>query len=592
MTATQAQAPRAATNIASRILEWTAATPERTALVVPTRWREHAVTAEEVVTYGDLGRRVAAFGDGLARHGIGRGDRVVLLFPVSVDLFALALATLASGAVLTFVDTSMRPGRIRAALRSARPAAIVTVARMLRLGAFVPEVGSIPLKVSVDAAVRGAVALDDLRGDPGAAVDIAAVSAHDEALVTFTSGSTGRPKGADRNHGVLAGQLDAVMAAFPGSGDDVDLAVQPIGALADLAVGATCLLAPMDYRDPASLDAAVALDYMNRWGVTRLGAAPHFLDSIEARARESATKVPTLRYVFSGGAPVAPELCARILGTFPDTEGIVAYAATEAEPIATCSFAELVASTGTDADTGGYLVGRPVPEVRIVLAGLPDGLERLGPDGFAPYSTGPGEVGEVVVSGPQVVTRYVDADAAARATKIRDDDGAVWHRTGDLGRMRPDGNLELVGRTADVVHTATGAVLPYPVEREVTANPGVAWAALVAHAARPTGELLVVAAPAATAHAAVAAAAAVLARHEVTGVDVVAVPTLELDTRHLSKLDRPEIRRTRVAQHLAAVLGLGRVPGAVRLARLLPDKSTARLVSRLERTTSARGGRR
>lgn len=593
MTAPAPGATSAEANIASRILAWTEAAPERTAVVVARQWDATQVTSEEVVTYGDLGRRVAAFRDGLGRHGIGKGDRVVVLFPVSADLFALALAIWARGAVLTFVDTSMRPRRLRQALQTARPAAIVTVARFLRIGALVPEVRAIRLKVCTDGAVRGAVPLDDLRGDPEARVGIAAVGSDDEALVTFTSGSTGRPKGADRTHGILAGQLDAVMAAFPGGSDDVDLSVQPVGALADLAVGATCLLAPMDYRDPASLDPGVALDYMNRWGVTRLGAAPHFLDRIEARARSSATKVPTLRYLFSGGAPVPPELCRRLLETFPDSEGVVAYAATEAEPITTCSFGRLVAAADDAAgsDAGGYLVGRPVPGLRLVLADLPAALEVLGPEGFAPYAVGSGEAGEVVVSGAQVVTRYVSADAAARATKVRDRDGTVWHRTGDLGRIRAGGDLELVGRTADVVHAASGPVLPYPVEREVMSDAGVAWAALVAHAAAPGGELLVVAAAGAGA-AAVAAAAAVLARRGITGVDAVAVDALELDTRHLSKLDRPEIRRTRVARRLAADLGLGRVPGAYRLVRFLPEKRASRAVERLARRRRERERRR
>lgn len=570
MTATASEAPTRTANIASRILHWTDATPDATALVIPREWDATGVTAADTMTYGDLGRRVAAFWDGLGRRGVGKGDRVVVLFPVGADLFAFALATLARGATLTFVDTSMRPRRIRQALATARPVAIVTVARILRAGRLVPEVRAIPLKVCVDADVRGAVRLDALRGDPGVRVDIAPVGADDEALVTFTSGSTGRPKGADRNHGVLAGQLDAVMAAFPGGDADVDLAVQPVGALADLAVGATCLMAPMDYRDPASLDPAVTLSFMARWGVTRLGAAPYFLDVIERRARRDGTRLDTLRHIFSGGAPVDADLCERLQRTFPAAAGLVAYGATEAEPIAVCTFADLVA-----ADADGYFVGRPVPDIRLVVARLPRAIERLGPDGLDPYVVAPGEIGEVVVTGPQVITRYVAADAAARATKVTDVDGTTWHRTGDLGRLHANGSLELVGRTADVVTTDAGEVMPYPTEREVGAVAPVKWAALVAHAAAPRGELLVVPADAARPDDACGAAAAVLARHGLQSVPVVAVERLELDTRHLSKLDRPEIRRTRVATAIAGALGLGRVPGSARLVRLLPEGRAA-----------------
>lgn len=583
MTATAREAPTRAGNVASRILAWTQATPDTTALVIPRAWDGATVTDEEVVTYGDLGRGVAAFADGLAKHGIGAGDRVVVLFPVGADLFALALAVLALGATLTFVDTSMRPGRIRQALALAGPSAIVTVARILRVGAFVPEVRAIPVKVCVDGAPRGALSLDDLRGDPSQVLPIAGVRPDDEALVTFTSGSTGSPKGADRTHGVLSGQLEAVMAAFPGGDDDVDLSVQPVGALADLAVGATCLMAPMDYRDPSSLDPAVTLDHMRRWGVTRLGAAPYFLDRLERHAAARRVVVPTLRHIFTGGAPVSPELCARLQRTFPAVEGLVAYGATEAEPISTCSFADII---GFDGD--GYAVGRPVAGIALHVVRLPDAVTEVGAGGMAAHEVDAGAVGEVVVAGPHVVTRYVNADSAARATKLRDAEGTTWHRTGDLARRCPDGGLELVGRTADVVDRGTTAVHPYPIEREVAADPSVTWAALVAHEGAPHGELLVVPSAGVDDAAAVAVGAAVLARRGLGAVAVVAVDHVALDVRHLSKLDRPELRRRRVAAALARAFAIDGLPGAERAAALVPPQHAARLLAWAER----RRGRR
>lgn len=579
-TTTGGDAPSRAANLASRIWAWTEATPDAVALVIPRAWDASVVTDEEVVTYGELGRSVAAFADGLSRRGIGPGDRVVVLFPVGVDLFALALAVLALGATLTFVDTSMPLRAIRRALALAAPTAIVTVARMLRLGALLPEVRRIPLKVCADGAPRGSVTLDGVRGDAMAALRIAPVLPGDEALVTFTSGSTGPPKGADRSHGVLAGQLDAVMAAFPGGDHDVDLSVQPVGALADLAVGATCLMAPMDYRDPTSLDPVVTLEYMRRWGVTRLGAAPYFLDRIASGVDGTDAAVATLRHVFTGGAPVTTEFCTRIERAFPGVEGVVAYGATEAEPIATCSFADIAGFGGE-----GYTAGRPVPGIAVQVVQLPPGVLD-GVEDMAAHAVAAGSVGEVVVSGPQVVQRYINADAAARATKVRDGAGRTWHRTGDLARLHGEDGLELLGRTADVVGTGTAAVHPYPIEREVTAHPGVAWAALLAHTAAPHGELLVVPAPGEGEAAAVAAGTAALAGRGLEHIAVVAVDDVALEPRHLSKLDRPEIRRRRVAAALPAALGVAGLPGAGRAAALVPQQYAARLLARVRR----RGG--
>jgi acyl-CoA synthetase (AMP-forming)/AMP-acid ligase II len=94
-----------------------------------------------------------------------------------------------------------------------------------------------------------------------------------------------------------------------------------------------------------------------------------------------------------------------------------------------------------------------VPEIQLRLVRPHDGPVALDGGGWAAWTVGPGEVGEVVVAGAHVLGGYLDDPGAERQNKVRD--GArVWHRTGDAGWMDADGRLWLMGRVKERVRRA------------------------------------------------------------------------------------------------------------------------------------------
>jgi olefin beta-lactone synthetase len=232
-----------------------------------------------------------------------------------------------------------------------------------------------------------------------------------------------------------------------------------------------------------------------------------------------------------GGAPVPRRLCARVLEAFPDADCVVAYGATEAEPIAHVGMREVL-----DSDGDGLLVGAPAAAHEVVLASLPDRLEsEIDAEELEARAAG---TGEVLVTGAGVSRDYVGDPDLATLTKVRERAGRVWHRTGDLARRDDRGRLWLLGRRGQVVDHDGRPVYPLQIEALVEELPGVSRAALVASPSGAGGLLAV-----AGQQSALPDVRRRLAEAGLAGLPIRRVETIPMDRRHNSKIDRPELAR-------------------------------------------------
>jgi acyl-CoA synthetase (AMP-forming)/AMP-acid ligase II len=520
-------------NVADIVLKRARDLGDRTALVVPRPGGAdgHA----EVISFRGLAERIDELAAGLAREGLRPGDRMLLVAPVSVDFYALAIAALALGGTVILLDGALGARRALVALRAARPRFVVGARAAVRLWPLLPPTWR-ARRFTSDAACVGARPLEGLAVHaPPACVP---VERHedDEALLTFTSGSSGRPKGADRTHGILVAQHEALVHEMPHADDDADMTCFPAVALHNLCCGITTVLPPIDLRHPAGADGARVVRAVERWGVTRLSGAPAFHERLVEALERSESRLPRLRAVAIGGAPVRRSLAARMIARYPAARAMALYGSTEAEPIASATLAEVV-----EADGEGYLAGHAAPAAEVERVQLPDSPPRLDARGLAPFRAGDDRDGEVVVRGAHVNRHYVGDDASNRALKLRDPRGGVWHRTGDLARRDARGRLWLTGRTPDVVTHAGRSVAPFVVEAAVDELPGVRASALVSHARAPEGELFVVARDA----GGVSRARGWLDSHGMHRVPLHAVASLPVDARHESKIDRARLRAER-----------------------------------------------
>ena len=175
----------------------------------------------------------------------------------------------------------------------------------------------------------------------------------------------------------------------------------------------------------------------------------------------------------------------------------------------------VLAETATATARGeGLCVGAPVDSVSIRI----DGDEEDG--------------GEVLVAGDHVNTGYYQNPEATLETKLADEDGVIWHRTGDIARIDAMGRLWLLGRKSAVIERHGRRLFPFAVELAARARHGVTQAALMAH-----GDEVVLVIEGAT-------ESVLDLVGQVTGIDrVIPISVMPTDARHNAKIDYPKLRR-------------------------------------------------
>ena len=469
-----------AINIAARLPELARERPDQIAIRCPGKPGPGGMARYDVtLDYRTLNARSDAMAAGLAAHGIGRGVRAVVMVRPSPEFFLLMFALFKNGAVPVLVDPGIDKRALKQCLDEAQPEAFIGIglAHVARLA--LRWCRSARLLVTVGRRWGwGGTTLARLEAQGAtAAPALAPTDGEDVAAILFTRGSTGVPKGVVYRHRHFVGQVELLRAAFGMEPGGVDLPTFPPFALFDPALGLTSVIPDMDPTRPAQADPRKLHDAINRFGVTQLFGSPALMRVLADHGQP----LPGVRRVTSAGAPVPPDVVARIRRLLPDDAQFwTPYGATECLPVAVIEGRELENTRQATEAGAGTCVGRVVApnEVRIIAiddAPLPAWSQAR--------VLGTGEVGEITVAGPTATDSYFNRPQATAAAKITETlaEGStrVVHRMGDVGYFDAQGRLWFCGRKTQRVETAQGPLYTEQVEPVFNALDGIARTALV-----------------------------------------------------------------------------------------------------------------
>lgn len=428
----------------------------------------------QTITYGELRDAVRRYAGFFSEIGLGVGDKVALSMPNCPEFIYSYLGVSMAGAVVVPLNLTLTLEEIAYVLRDCR-------ARCLVLHpALANKTDPTALKALgiSDAIVLDRETLERISGvtpaKPPSAVATVAPDAKEVsypprfpnkpprpriladdrvAAILYTSGTTGKPKGAMLSHKNLLANVKQLDAASDLGTDENFLCALPmfhsfgwtVCVLLPLYLG--CTITVLDVFRPKE-----ALATLVDGGITVFCGVPAML-AVLARAVDAPVSLPNIKFVISGGAPLAPTVQEAFEAKFgaPVYEG---FGLSEASPVATLN------PIGGVRKAGSIGVTLPGVEARIV-----DDEMRTLPIG---------EVGELAVRGDNVMLGYHNLpDETAQALV----DG--WLRTGDLAREDEDGYFFIVDRKKDLIIISGFNVYPREIEEALLTHPKVQDAAVV-----------------------------------------------------------------------------------------------------------------
>ncbi len=461
-------------NVARHLRQAALEQPDALATLTPLSVGPDGKVVHERCTF----RRLDQESDAAARifhaEGIAEGTRTLLAVRPGHDLIVTMFGLLKLGAVPIAIDPGMGWPTFLRCVRHTEPEALVGIRAANWLSrAPLPAFRSLRIRIKVGTAKWRRLRAQCASAEPRPLADVAPAA---PAAILFTSGSTGAPKGVDYTHAMFDAQIELIRRTYALQPGEVDMPMLPLFALFNPALRVTTVTPLLDPSRPAAADPAPIVAALLAEKVTTSFGSPAIWGKLADHCERRGLGLPALRRVLIAGAPVPDGLLEQLRRIAPQAQVHTPYGATECLPVSTIAAGELLANHRETSRRGeGTCVGRAVEGVTIKVIREVDGPIRTLAEATP---CAPGEIGEIIATGPSVTRAYHRLPEATAAAKIADGE-RVWHRMGDLGTLEADGLLRFLGRRAERVRAPGGDLPTEAVEPAFRAHPDVARCALI-----------------------------------------------------------------------------------------------------------------
>ncbi len=404
-------------------------------------------------TYHHLNQLVNRFANSLRALEVQRGDRVALFLPNIPEFVIAYLAAQKIGAIAVSLNAMLKRDEVHFILEDSGARVLITTAP---LRAQVPDDELPALEHIVlaegEAKANGDLKMEELMEKASSEAWAVSMGRDDPAAIVYTSGTTGFPKGAMLSHGNIISNAYSKLHYCGIKPDDRILLFLPLfhcfgqnAILNSALLGCATLVLQRRFTVEHSLPA------ITREGISMFFGVPTLyirLLNMDPRAYDFST----VRYFFSAAAILPEEIAQRWFEVHGQLI-YIGYGLTETSPFASYNN-ELKYKFGS--------VGTPIENVSMKVVDVDDGHE-----------VAPGESGEIVIRGPNVMLGYWNRPEAT-AEAIRDG----WFHSGDIGTMDEDGYFYVVDRLKDMINVSGFKVYPAEVENVLYKHPAVAEAAV------------------------------------------------------------------------------------------------------------------